>query len=44
METGSELFNSLRPEGEGVSKLGEGISMTVFGGATKSGLKGYKTF
>ena len=27
METGSELFSSLRPEGEGVSTLGEGVSM-----------------
>ena len=32
METGSELFSSLRPEGEEVSTLGAGISMTVFGG------------
>ena len=27
METGSELFNSLRPAGEGVSTLGEGLGL-----------------
>lgn len=33
LETGSESFNSLRPEGEGVSTLGEGEPMSVFGSA-----------